>query len=92
LEALCCNYFPEDLPHKTMPKSPPEELYHYTGIHGLKGIVESQTLWATHYKYLNDAIVGPHPEKEKRKIAVKKLLSQNNIQADVSVSAIPYLG
>ena len=38
-----------------MPKSLPDELYHYTGIHGLKGIVESQTLWATHYKYLYDA-------------------------------------
>ncbi len=38
-----------------MPKSLPEELYHYTGIHGLEGIVQSQTLWATHYKYLNDA-------------------------------------
>jgi hypothetical protein len=38
-----------------MPKPLPEELYHYTGIHGLKGIVESQTLWASHYRYLNDA-------------------------------------
>jgi len=38
-----------------MPKSLPDELYHYTGIRGLKGIIESQTLWATHYKYLNDA-------------------------------------
>ncbi len=38
-----------------MPKPLPDELYHYTGIQGLKGIVESQTLWATHYKYLNDA-------------------------------------
>jgi hypothetical protein len=37
-----------------MPKPLPDELYHYTGIHGLKGIIESQTLWATHYKYLND--------------------------------------
>jgi len=37
-------------------------------------------------------IIGPHPEKEKRKFAVKKLLSQYNIEADVSVSAIPYLG
>lgn len=32
----------------------PTELFHYTGIAGLKGILESQTLWATHYKYLND--------------------------------------
>ena len=38
-----------------MPKPLADELYHYTGIHGLKGIIESQTLWATHYKYLNDA-------------------------------------
>jgi hypothetical protein len=38
-----------------MPKPLPDELYHYTGIQGLKGIVESQTLWATHYKYLNDS-------------------------------------
>jgi hypothetical protein len=38
-----------------MPKPLAEELYHYTGIQGLKGIIESQTLWATHYKYLNDA-------------------------------------
>lgn len=38
-----------------MPKPLADELYHYTGIQGLKGIIESQTLWATHYKYLNDA-------------------------------------
>jgi len=37
-----------------MPKPHPHELYHYTGIDGLKGIIESQTLWATHYKYVND--------------------------------------
>jgi len=30
------------------------EIYHYTTITGLKGIIESQTLWATHYAYLND--------------------------------------
>ena len=36
-------------------------------------------------------IVGPHPDKDKRKMAVEKLLSQNNIQPDVSVTAIPYL-
>jgi hypothetical protein len=41
---------------------------------------------------IKHVIVGPHSEKEKRKIAVEKLLAQNKIQADVSVSAIPYLG
>lgn len=31
------------------------ELFHYTDIAGLKGIIESQTLWATHAAFLNDA-------------------------------------
>ncbi len=30
-------------------------LFHYTTCSGLKGILESQSLHATHYKYLNDA-------------------------------------
>lgn len=30
------------------------ELYHYTNQKGLKGILESQSLWAIHYKNLND--------------------------------------
>lgn len=29
-------------------------IYHYTDSHGLKGILEDQTLWATHFRYLND--------------------------------------
>ncbi len=29
-------------------------LYHYTTIEGLKGIVESKSIWATSYRYLND--------------------------------------
>ena len=40
-----------------MPKSIAEvhpELFHYTGAEGLKGIIGSQTLWATHYSYMND--------------------------------------
>lgn len=36
-------------------------------------------------------IVGPHPDKERRRISVEQLLRQNDIQAEVSVSAIPYL-
>src|SRR5215813_9987824 len=38
-----------------MPKPLAEELYHYTGIQGLTGIIESRKLWATHYKFLNDS-------------------------------------
>lgn len=35
-------------------------LYHYTTASGLKGILESQTLWATHYKHLNDTTEIEH--------------------------------
>jgi len=31
------------------------EIHHYTTYDGLKGIVESRTLWATHFLHLNDA-------------------------------------
>lgn len=31
------------------------ELFHYTNAKGLIGIVESQSIWATHYAYLNDS-------------------------------------
>src|SRR5262245_9298739 len=33
----------------------PSRLYHYTNTGGLLGIVERNTLWATHINYLNDA-------------------------------------
>jgi len=29
-------------------------IYHYTDGKGAQGILESQSLWATHYRYLND--------------------------------------
>jgi hypothetical protein len=31
------------------------ELFHYTGIRGLEGIIKSQTLWATHFTFSSDA-------------------------------------
>jgi hypothetical protein len=31
-----------------------ERVYHYTTWNGLLGILQSSTLWATHYKFLND--------------------------------------
>lgn len=30
------------------------ELFHYTGISGLEGIIKSQTLWASHALFMND--------------------------------------
>jgi hypothetical protein len=34
--------------------SPGKELYHYTSLPGLLGIIESRSLWLTHTLYLND--------------------------------------
>jgi len=31
------------------------ELFHYTGVAGVEGILKTQTLWATHARSLNDA-------------------------------------
>ena len=39
---------------KSLDKEHPE-LFHYTGINGLEGILKSQTLWATHASFLNDS-------------------------------------
>ncbi|MCR9246015.1 MAG: DUF2971 domain-containing protein [bacterium] len=36
-------------------RQPPPLLYHYTDWAGLQGIVQSGTLWATHYADLNDS-------------------------------------
>jgi hypothetical protein len=36
----------------------PKLLYHYTDQKGLLGIIENKCIWATHYRYLNDASEG----------------------------------
>ena len=33
----------------------PPELFHYTTIEGLKGILENRCVWSTHFEYLNDS-------------------------------------
>ena len=35
-------------------KNKPEIIYHYTGIEGLRGILESQSLWATEFHFSDD--------------------------------------
>src|SRR5262249_9043057 len=35
--------------------TPPPFLYHYTTLHALRGIMDSQVLWATDIRYMNDA-------------------------------------
>ena len=33
----------------------PETIYHYTDIHGLKGIIDTGEIWLTDYQYMNDS-------------------------------------
>jgi len=40
---------------------------------------------------IKSIIVGPHPDKIKRKKAVELLLGQHGISAEVMISEIPYL-
>lgn len=35
-------------------KNLPETIYHYTSPSGLQGIISSNSMWFTHYKFLND--------------------------------------
>ncbi len=43
---------------QTTNRALPELLYHYTTQEGLLGILEKDCIWATHYRYLNDASEG----------------------------------
>ena len=57
-----------------------KKLYHYTTWEGLQGILETQTLWATNYKFLNDyseiilfrdkliSLIYPHVREEFEKL------------------------
>ena len=40
------------------------ELFHYTTLAGLRGMVQNQTRWATHYQYLNDPTEIEHLREE----------------------------
>jgi hypothetical protein len=42
---------------------PPESLYHYTDVGGLKGIVETHSIWATHARCLNDPTEVQHTQR-----------------------------
>jgi hypothetical protein len=41
---------------------------------------------------ISKIVVGPHPDKFKRQKSVQALLKQAQVDAEVTVSDIPYLG
>jgi len=50
----------------------PRLLYHYTDAPGLRGIVESRTLWASHIEYLNDAQEYHHAAQVAARILLER--------------------
>jgi len=93
-----------------MPQSIAEvhpELFHYTNVLGLKGIIESQTLWATHHGYLNDsheilefqprllAYLRPHIEAHIEKLisvpANRDLVAKNGGKEKIVLETVPTL-
>jgi len=63
-------------------KNEPEIIYHYTGIESLRGILESQSLWATDFHFLNDC----------RELFIFRDLLRNELlsRADAITKAIVY--
>ena len=51
-------------------------LFHYTTSAGLDGILTSQTLWCTHYKYLNDSQEGVYAKDILREVVYLKCLEE----------------
>ena len=59
-----------------------DKLYHYTNFNGLKGILESQCLWATHFRFLNDSSEVFH-SKEKLFYNLSQDKYINQIKKDI---------
>lgn len=53
---------------------PPETVYHYTTLSGLKGILERKLLWCSHVRYLNDMTEYIKGLKIARDVALKASL------------------
>ncbi len=66
------------------------ELFHYTNAKGLTGIIESQSIWATHYAYLNDykeiRFFLEHRLPEHLRAVANRFLFNSNPQKGVSQS------
>ena len=47
---------------------PSQELFHYTSMEGLRGVVAGKTLWATNIEFLNDTSEFRHGEEVLKRI------------------------
>src|SRR4051794_34646457 len=49
-----------------LPEAAPANIFHYTSMVGLIGILDSKTLWATDIEFMNDAQEGRYGRAEAR--------------------------
>lgn len=52
-------------------------LFHYTDWKGLQGILQTKTLWATHFRYLNDEMEGVFGQEQFKKDWVTRFPNQD---------------
>ncbi|MFM1908249.1 MAG: hypothetical protein RLZZ591_1926 [Pseudomonadota bacterium] len=63
---------------KYIQATPPEVLFHYTSSAGMRGILESSRLWATNYRFLNDATEVAYGNALFESIVQGRLASSSN--------------
>ncbi|WP_084781662.1 DUF2971 domain-containing protein [Paenibacillus sp. D9] len=64
------------------PEEVPKHLFHYTSVEGLQGIINSNSLWATHYSFLNDPTEMIYGIKLLRQVLFERFLNTGNINLD----------
>ncbi len=69
--------------------SSPPILFHYTNASGLFGILQSDTLWATHYEYLNDPSEVLHLTQVAHELFKEELASFSSSKQDNVISDTP---
>jgi hypothetical protein len=61
----------------------PELLFHYTTASGMRGILDSARLWATNYRFLNDASEVAHGANLFESLIQERLVKvQNNVVSE----------
>lgn len=68
-------------------KSTPQKVYHYTDIHGFKGILENNMFWISHIDFLNDMTEIKYTLKLSREIMIS-LCEEEGLNQNVTKSIL----
>ncbi|RYD83039.1 MAG: DUF2971 domain-containing protein [Verrucomicrobiaceae bacterium] len=66
---------------------PPPPVYHYTDTNGLRGIFENKALWATNYRFLNDASEMVYARELFEEVALNLEATQSDERAKLFLEA-----